>query len=132
MAKINPYLIFNGKCREAMMFYKECFGGELTLQSVGTSPMAGQWPEAVQDHILHASLINGPLTILASDMGGPGPLSNNETVMLSIVCDNEGEIATCFERLSVNGTVIHPLHHFFNGTIGSLVDKFGMNWVLKC
>lgn len=131
MVKINPYLIFNGRCREAMMFYKECFGGELTLQSVGESPMADQWPDAMQDQVLHASLVNETFVILASDMGGTEQNSSGP-VMLAVACNDDREIEACFERLSVNGKVIHPLHRFYDGTIGSLTDKFGMSWVLKC
>ena len=41
MAQLNAYLRFNGKCREAMTFYQACLGGELTIQTVGESPMAG-------------------------------------------------------------------------------------------
>jgi PhnB protein len=132
MTTISPYLIFNGRCSEAMTFYKTCFGGELNMQRVWESPMADQWPEAVQDHILHASLVKDQLVLLASDMGAAGVLKNGETIMLSVKCNDEDEIKIFFANLSVDGKVIHPLHHFFDGIIGSLIDKFGMSWVLKC
>lgn len=45
MDAINPYIGFNGRCREAMTFYKECFGGELDLQQVDGSPMEKFWPD---------------------------------------------------------------------------------------
>ncbi len=56
MAKLNPYLNFNGKCREAMTFYKECLGGEVTFMEVSTSPMAAELPAEMKDHIMHAQL----------------------------------------------------------------------------
>jgi PhnB protein len=45
MTTINAYLTFNGNCRQAMTFYRECLGGELTLQAVKGSPMEGHWPK---------------------------------------------------------------------------------------
>jgi PhnB protein len=44
MTQLNAYLHFNGNCREAMTFYQACLGGELKMQAVGESPMAGQMP----------------------------------------------------------------------------------------
>ena len=41
MAQINAYLKFDGNCREAMTFYKECFGGELIFNTVKGSPLEG-------------------------------------------------------------------------------------------
>jgi PhnB protein len=69
MAKINAYLVFNSNCRQAMAFYKECFGGELKLETVKGSPMESHWPQVAQHNIVHARLENEQLTILASDMG---------------------------------------------------------------
>ena len=48
MVQLNPYLRFNGNCREAMTFYQSCLGGELTIQTVGESPVAGQMPPSMQ------------------------------------------------------------------------------------
>lgn len=44
MKQLNSYLTFNGRCREAMTFYKECLGGELFLQTVGESSLAEKMP----------------------------------------------------------------------------------------
>ena len=68
MSKINAYLTFNGNCREAMTFYQECLGGELSLQPIGESPLAKKMPEEMKNSILHATLIRGDLIIMASDM----------------------------------------------------------------
>jgi PhnB protein len=58
MTQINAYVGFNGKCREAMTFYKECLDGELTLQTFGGSPMEAQCPAGLKDQILHSSLVS--------------------------------------------------------------------------
>jgi PhnB protein len=131
MTQINAYLTFNGNCLEAMTFYKKCLGGELTLQTVKESPMAKQWPARVQQHILHASLIKGELVLLGSDMGGLEGLVKGNTISLALACSSEEEIETFFNNLSAGGKITHDLHRFFDGTIGALTDKFGMNWVLK-
>jgi PhnB protein len=131
MTQINAYLTFNGNCRYAMMFYKSCFGGELTLQTVEGSPMADKWPADVQQNILHASLIKNSLVLLASDMVGPEGLTKGNTISLAVTCSSDKEIETFFSKLSAGGTVTHPLHKFFDGTIGALTDRFGVSWILK-
>ena len=130
MTQINPYLTFNGNCSEAMTFYKDCFGGKLILQKVAESPMADQWPADVQQRILHASLVNGGLMLLGSDMGSPAELIIGNTISLSLTCSSEEEINRFYEALSKEGRVTHALHHFFAGTIGSLTDKYGYSWTL--
>jgi PhnB protein len=128
--RIHVYLTFNGNCREAMLFYKECLGGELDLQTVEESPMADQWPQQVQKNILHASLMNEGLVLLGSDMGSVGLVQGN-TISLALQCSSKKEIETFFSKLASGGKVTHPLHSFYDGTIGALTDRFGMNWVLK-
>ncbi len=130
VTQINPYLTFNGNCKEAMTFYKKCFGGELNMQTVGESPMAEQWPANIQQRILHASLINDNLVLLGSDMGSENLVKGN-IISLALGCSSKAEIDLFFVKLSEGGKVTHPLHDFFDGTIGALTDKYGMNWVLK-
>lgn len=114
-----------------MTFYKKCLGGELDLQTVGESPMADQWPAAAQKYILHASLINNDIVLLGSDMGGLEGMIRGNTISLALGCSSEEEIKEFFSSLSSGGKITHPLHEFFDGTIGAFTDKFGMNWVLK-
>ena len=96
MTQINAYLSFNGNCREAMNFYKECFGGELTLQTVEGSPMEDQFPETEKKKILHASLKNEDLVLLGSDVAGSGGLVKGNTISLSLNCSSESEIKSFF------------------------------------
>jgi len=129
MSQINVYLTFNGNCAEAMNFYKESLGGELILQSVEESPMAGEWPAAMQKNILHSSLTRDNLLLMASDMATPGELTDGNTVTLSLTCDTEEELSACFTSLSQGGQVIRPVHDFFAGKMGALTDKYGKNWM---
>jgi PhnB protein len=131
MAKINAYLTFNGNCLEAMTFYQSCFDGELTLETVKGSPMESHWPKEVQNNILHSSLINETITILASDMVEQAGLIVGNNVTLALVCKTNSEIETYFQNLSQGGTIKYPVHNFYNGKIGGLIDKFGIHWFLK-
>jgi PhnB protein len=129
MPQINAYLHFDGTCREAMTFYKNCLGGELNIMSVGESPMAAQMPAEAYKKILHATLTNGPLTLMPSDMMGPGGIQKGNAVSLSIVCDSKEQVETFFSKLSAGGKVVHALKEEFFGTHGNLTDKYGMSWM---
>ena len=132
MTNINSYLTFNGNCREAMTFYKECLGGELILQTVGESPLAEKMPPKMKEHILHSTLTNGRVIIMASDMAREHGIVKGNSVSLMLNCDSEEEITTCYERLSTDGNANHPLENTFWGAVfGDLTDKFGNNWLLN-
>ena len=132
MAQINAYLTFDGNCREAMTFYRDCFGGELSLQTVASSPMEAQFPPEARHNILHAHLSNSHLTLQGSDLNGQEKLIRGNTISLSLSCSSEKEIRTFFKKLSVGGRVAHPLHEFFAGIMGTLTDKFEKDWILYC
>jgi PhnB protein len=131
MPTINAYLTFNGNCREAMTFYKECLGGELTLQTVKGSPMENHWPKEVHNNVLHSSLEKGNLVLLGSDMVEPQGLSIGNNISLSLICSSNEEIELFFKKLSVGGKIKYPLHDFYDGKIAGITDKFGINWMLK-
>lgn len=130
MAQIYAYLTFNGNCREAMMFYKECLGGKLSMQTVEGSPMQDKIPVEERKKILHASLCNDGLVLLGSDMSDAGQLVKGNTISLSLNCSSEKEIKRFFSNLSSGGYIAHPLHEFFAGTMGALTDKFEKDWLL--
>lgn len=132
MTNINAYVGFNGECRKAMEFYKECLGGELFFQTVGSSPMAAQCSPEEKDSILHSSLTKGDLLLMATDMVGPQGYVKGTNVSLSLNCSNEEEINTFFTKLSAGGKVLDPLKEQFWGAIfGALTDQFGINWMLN-
>jgi PhnB protein len=130
MAKLNPYLTFNGNCKEAMTFYKAIFGGELSLMTAGESPVASQMPPKYHDSILHSSLKTDDFEIFATDMV-PGAFNEGNTMHLCLVCKSENEIHSLFEKLSAGGKVNQPVSPMFFGLLGDLTDKFGKSWVLE-
>lgn len=131
--KILAYLTFGGNCREAMEFYKDCLGGELTLQTAGDSPLSDKLPEKMKKAVLHAALVRGDLTLLATDMVSVRGLMRGNSVSLMLDCDSENEIRECYEKLSQGGTKTHPLETTFWGALfGDLTDQFGNHWLLHC
>ena len=130
MTQINPYLRFDGNCREAMTFYKDCLGGELTLMTVESSPLADQMPADAGQNIMHSCLTNGNLVLMATDMG-PGARVDGSTVSLMLNCSSEEEVHRFFSHLASGGKVSCPLGEAFWGAIfGHLTDRYGINWQL--
>ncbi len=131
MTQINAYLNFNGHTREAMSFYKECLGGELVMQKIAESPMAAQMPSEMSNKILHSSLTNKGIILMASDCMGKSVTAGNN-ISLCINCSSEEEINSFFSSLAAGGTVNEPLQQsFWGATFGNLTDKFGINWILN-
>ena len=131
MAHIHSYLTFNGNCKEAMTFYKNCLGGELELQTIGESPLADKMPARMKDSILHATLTNDKLILMGSDMVGNNGLLKGNAVSLMLDCNSEKETQLFYATLSEDGESTHPLEISFWGALfGGLTDKFGNHWLL--
>jgi PhnB protein len=131
MAKLHPYLNFNGKCSEAMTFYQECLGGELVMQKISESPMGAQLSSVQGAGILHSSLSNNGLVLMGSDMMGANLITGN-SVTLCLQGGDEDEISVFFDKLSIGGSVRMPLHQtFWGATYGELTDKYGVNWMFN-
>ena len=67
MLHCTPFLLFDGNCAEAMTFYQQCLGGELTLTKLGDTPMKDQFPPEKHDRIINAHLKSGDIEISATD-----------------------------------------------------------------
>ena len=132
MTTLTPYLLFDGKCQQAMRFYMSCFGGELTATKVKDSPAKDFMPAFQQEKIVNARLRNGKLEISASDWLRPAqtPIRGN-TVCLYLSGGTLEELNTLFERLSEGAEVTDPLKEQFFGTYGALNDKFGVRWMFQ-
>ncbi len=114
-----------------MTFYKDALGGELTLMTVGESPMASQLPADSHKKVMHASLKSGGFTLLASDMSGPGGFKKGSELSLTIVGSSKEEIESFFSKLSAGGKVTHALKEEFFGLYGDLTDKYGISWMFN-
>lgn len=67
MLKVMPFLLFDGNCAEAMRFYQNCLGGELTLTKLGDTPMKSQFPPEKYNRIINVHLKSGEIEISATD-----------------------------------------------------------------
>jgi PhnB protein len=131
MSQLNPYLTFNGNCREAMHFYQECLGGELVLQTIGDAPMSDKIPEEMKRYILHASLSSNAVVLMASDMVGEKGLTPGNTVSLLLSCDSESDMRNYYTKLSDGGEQTHPIELTHWGALfGDLTDRYGNQWLL--
>jgi PhnB protein len=127
------YLNFDGNCREAMEFYKKCFGAELYLLPFSEAP--GDLPGAKEanDRVMHATLSKGSATLLmASDTmpGTPFQPGNNFSVMIR--CESVQEIEGLFAALGEKGSVTMALQEtFWAARFGTLTDQFGISWIIQ-
>jgi PhnB protein len=132
MTAISSYLTFNGNCREAMHFYKDCLGGELILQTIGESPLADKMPPKMKAFILHATLTKGSMVLMGSDMVGDKGLIKGNAVSMVINCSSDEEVKSFYEKLSAGGNKDHALEEsFWGATFGDLTDKYGNHWLLN-
>jgi PhnB protein len=129
MAQLNAYFTFNGNCREAMTFYKECLGGELELQSVADSPLGEDLPVEIKECILHARLRSEGIIIMGTDMA-PENLVKGNAVSMVLTFNSEEKLREAYHKMSENGEASHPPEITFYGTLfGNLTDKFGHHWL---
>ncbi len=135
MAQLNPYLHFDGTCKDAMEFYKDVLGGELEFITVGQSGMAEQappdMPKMDPDKIMHSTLKQGHWTIMASDMWDPSSFTKGDNVDLCLVCDSKEEIEELNQKLSTGGKVFMELAEQPFGWFAQFTDKFGTEWMLQ-
>jgi PhnB protein len=129
--KLTPYLSFNGNCEQALNFYAEVFGGEITeLKRAEGSPIEGQMKP---NQIMHARFVAGGVYFMASD-GGHGESDGKAHVgiSMSVECDDEGQIENIFSKIADGGQVTMPLQDTFWGAkFGMVKDQFGVSWMFN-
>jgi PhnB protein len=130
MTTLTPYLLFDGNCRQAMVFYRSCLGGELSLTVVKDTSAKEQMPASQHDKVLNARLRGSNLDVSASDWLRPDrtPVHGN-TACLYLSGGPSQELRSLFEKLSEGGEVTDPLSQQFFGTYGALNDQFGVRWM---
>lgn len=135
MLSTTPFVLFDGNCAEAMTFYHQCLGGELTLTKLGDTPMRDQFPPEKHNRIINAHLKNGSVEISATDwMASPAldPIQGN-TYAVFVVGDAYAELKTIFDKLNQGAQPEHlqELHDMPFGSYGQFYDKFGVQWIFR-
>ena len=133
--QIQPYLFFDGRCEEAVEFYRGALGAEVTMlmryKESPEPPPPGMVPPNWDDKIMHASLQIGDAMIMASDGCGSGELRHNG-FSLSISVKDATAADRTFNALAAGGKVDMPLGKtFWSPRFGMLTDKFGIQWMVN-
>lgn len=129
---VNTYVIFDGKCEEALEFYKSKLGAKVTaLMRFKEAPDQSQIKPESKDKVMHSEFEVGETKILASDgycLGAP----KFDGFSLTIQCANDAEAEKMFKALSGDGgQVTMPLSKtFFASSFGMAKDKFGLGWMV--
>jgi len=135
MLKAQPFILFDGTCAEAMTFYHECLGGELTLTKLGDTPMKTMFPREKWGRLINANLKSGAIEISATDwMASPQYEPKfGDTYAIFIVGEAYDELKSIFDKLAVgaNKDRFQDLHDMPFGTYGQMYDKFGVHWIFK-
>lgn len=139
MATINPYLLFNGNCEEAFLFYKSVFGGEFPyigkFSDMPPSDDPNCPPLSAEDanRIMHVSLPIGNTVLMGSDSNSQsGDVVIGANVSISINTESRAEADRLFNGLSAGGNPFMPMNSTFWGAyFGMFVDKFGIHWMVN-
>lgn len=124
---LDPYLFFQGNCREAMEFYQGIFGGELSIQTYAEVKMGD---ESQQNWVMHAMLSGGLVKFMASDTEQAS--AKAAKISLSLGDADEATLRPIFDKLAEGGNVFSELKKEFWGDIfGSLTDKYGVEWMVN-
>jgi PhnB protein len=131
---VQAYLNFDGRCEEALEFYRGAVGAEvLSLMRFKESPeppAPGMVPPGAGNKVLHASFRIGETTLFASDCHCAGKASF-QGITLSLTAANPAEAERLFGALAKGGEVKMPLSKtFFAVSFGMVVDRFGVPWMV--
>lgn len=129
--QIQPYLFFDGRCEEALEFYRSALGAEVTmLTRFKDSPEPSMCPPAAGDKVMHTSFRIGETTVMASDGRCEGQPSF-QGFALSLTTAGETESERLFAALANGGHVQMPLAKtFFSPSFGMVADRFGVSWMV--
>jgi len=132
--QVQPYLFFDGRCEEAIEFYRRALRAEVTmLMRFKDSPEPqppGMIPPGSENKVMHASMRIGETTVNASD-GECNGKPSFEGFALSLDAANEAEADKLFAALSEGGQVKLPLTKtFFSPRFGMVADRFGITWMV--
>jgi len=131
---VQPYLFFDGRCEEALEYYRAAIKiTDVRLLRYKDNPepqQPGMIPPGSENKVMHSSFRLGETEIMASD-GRCGGTPMFEGFSLVVLVKSEAEARQIFEPLAADGQVQLPLTKtFFSPCFGMLLDKFGVAWMV--
>ena len=135
MLRCTPFLLFDGNCAEAMTFYHQCLGGDLTLTRLADTPMKDQFPKEKHNRMINARLMSGNFEISATDwMASPAfePIQGN-TFAIFVIGEKYEELKSVFDKLAEGAEKerFQDLHEMPFGMYGQFYDKYGIQWIFR-
>ncbi|KQV12646.1 VOC family protein [Kitasatospora sp. Root107] len=129
-SRLNPYISFSGDARQAMEFYRDVFGGTLTVNTFGEFGQAGS---DIADNIMHSMLeTDSGFTLMAADTPPGWEHKPGNNVSVSVSGDDASELRGYWAKLSENGTVSVALEKQMWGDVfGMCTDRFGIIWLIN-
>lgn len=129
--QIEPYIFFDGRCDEAIAFYRAALGAEVSmLVRFKNAPDPSMIRPGTEEKVMHANLRIGGATVLVSDGRATGQPSF-QGFSLAITAGDETEADRVFAALSDGGTVTMAMAKtFFSPRFGMLTDRFGVGWMV--
>lgn len=126
-----PYLQFQDRAREALAFYQEVFGGDLTLQTYAEMGMSGDPKNDAR--IMHGQLVTSHgLVLMGSDIPDGMPYQPGSAISLALSGDDEPALRGIFDALAADGTVVEPLGQApWGDHFGACLDRFGTSWMVN-
>lgn len=128
---VQPYLVFNGHCEEAIEFYRQAIGAEVSmLLRFKDAPDPGMCQPGNEQKVMHASLKVGASMFFASD-GQCEKNSSFSGFSLSLGAPDEAAAKSYFNALAAGGQINMPLTKtFFSPCFGMVADRFGVSWMV--
>ncbi|MCC6535514.1 MAG: VOC family protein [Burkholderiales bacterium] len=134
MQTVQPYLFFEGRCEEALEFYRNALGAEVTMlmrfKDSPEAPPPGTCAPGSDAKIMHASMRIGQTEVMASD-GRCAGAPSFQGFSLSVSVASEAEADKVFAALAAGGQVVMALDRtFFSPRFGMVTDRFGVSWMV--
>jgi PhnB protein len=131
---IQPYLFFDGRCEEAIEFYKLTLGAKVEVLMRFTDspepPQPDMVPPGSENKVMHACIRIGDTAVMASDGRCQGKPSF-QGFSLSLTVKNAAEADRLYSALGDGGQVQMPLAKtFFSPRFGMVGDRFGVSWMI--
>ncbi len=129
-SRLNPYLSFRDNARAAMEFYRDIFGGVLTISTFGEFGQAGT---PIADNVMHAQLeTDAGYTLMGSDTPPGMEHTPGSAITVSLSGDDNAQLHGYWDRLSEGATIVTPLEkQMWGDEYGMCVDRFGTPWMVN-